>query len=339
MYTRQALSALGCLLGIALIVYGSIEAENMYKDDREQYSTLSTVIVTLVSGSVLVLQACCLCAFDSLIDRRMNRLITSMESINERLRDSTQCLTLQNEQYEHMNRELAATIDKANAENGKLRDRNEELEAIVGSLRQLNEKYNASLSSSQRVCNDLKTRLHETKQLYTATEEELQQLRALVVDQREQIEALKQQAENLNRLQRESVRMIQDLALYGNECQQFGVTLSDISKELRATDDSLGLTATEMQQQLDTLNTIISTLEAHRKDDIEAPRDAPREASREEHDLIVLEELSDDSIDSVTLNVASKAKNTTSKHRRRRRRPRTVALRESLLGSTSMKEE
>ena len=308
----------------------------MHNDDKEQYSTLSTVIVTLVSGSVLVLQAYCLCAFDSLIDRRMNRLLTSMESINERLRESTQCLTLQNEQYEHMNRELAATIDKATAENGKLRERNDELEAIVGSLRQLNEKYNASLSTSQRVCNDLKTRLHETEQLYTATEEELQQLRELVVDQREQIDALKQQAENLNRLQRESVRMIQDLALYGNECQQFGVTLSDISKELRATDDSLGLTATEMQQQLDTLNTIINALEAHRQRDTidnNAVDERPQETN-----VITLEELSgdyDDDYDdgnystesTATASTASKSLSVAARtkqngRRRRHRRPR-----------------
>ena len=63
---------------------------------------------------------------------------------------------------------------------------------------------------------------------------------------------LAEQEENLqhlNKLHNDSVAMIRQLAMYGDECKDFGKDLKEISGDLKETDDSLGLSADELRPQ------------------------------------------------------------------------------------------
>lgn len=75
---------------------------------------------------------------------------------------------------------------------------------------------------------------------------------------------------HLNKLHNDSVAMIRQLALYGDECRSFGKDLKDVASELRETDDSLGLTAGELRQQAAAIQAATAALVA-----AAGPRAAP----------------------------------------------------------------
>lgn len=68
--------------------------------------------------------------------------------------------------------------------------------------------------------------------------------------------------QNLQKLHNDSVRMVRQLALYGDECREFGQNLRDISSNLHETDSSLGLTADELESQVAALKAIAGSLHA-----------------------------------------------------------------------------
>lgn len=74
------------------------------------------------------------------------------------------------------------------------------------------------------------------------------------------VSELKAHVANLNKLHNESVRMIRQLAIYGDECKTFGRDLAAITHKLNETDDSLGLTADELRTQVEMLAAVAATL-------------------------------------------------------------------------------
>jgi len=71
-------------------------------------------------------------------------------------------------------------------------------------------------------------------------------------------EELKGHVHNLQVLHNDSVAMIRQLATYGDECKEFGQELRGISSDLQETDDSLGLTAAEIQKQVAALAAVVA---------------------------------------------------------------------------------
>jgi hypothetical protein len=65
----------------------------------------------------------------------------------------------------------------------------------------------------------------------------------------ELIRQLEGDVTNLNVLYNESVNMVRQLALFGDDCKTLGHSLKEVAGDLKDTDDSLGLTADELRTQ------------------------------------------------------------------------------------------
>lgn len=64
-----------------------------------------------------------------------------------------------------------------------------------------------------------------------------------------EVARLAKEAKNLNALYNQSVNMVRQLAMFGDECKTLGHDLRDVAGDLKDTDDSLGLTAEELSRQ------------------------------------------------------------------------------------------
>jgi len=119
-------------------------------------------------------------------------------------------------------RTVERQVNLFGAENDELRETRKQIDGEIGELREARQAIDAELD--------------ELREARTALDSEN--------------EELKHQVSRLNRLHNESVAMIQNLALYGDKCKQFGKELKTVSTALKQTDNSLGLTAEEFASLL-----------------------------------------------------------------------------------------
>lgn len=75
-----------------------------------------------------------------------------------------------------------------------------------------------------------------------------------------EVDRLGVEAQNLNVLYNQSVNMVRQLALFGDECKTLGHDLKDVASDLKETDDSLGLTAGELERQTAAIRTATAAL-------------------------------------------------------------------------------
>lgn len=128
------------------------------------------------------------------------------------------------------------------------------------------------LSKTQDEIEKIKEELQETRNRLSIERQEFDQendeLRASLKRFDEENKELTTQVANLNKLHNKSVNMIQQLALYGDECKTFGKDLKDTASDLKHTDESLGLTSKEFTKKLVALDKIVDTLEQHVVDNV-----------------------------------------------------------------------
>lgn len=141
-------------------------------------------------------------------------------------------------------RGIERQISKFGRENRELRETRAGLDAGNEELR----KTRAALESENR-------ELREMRVAFGDENRELRETRAAL--DAENLE-LKGHVQNLQKLHNNSVNMIRQLAMYGDECKEFGQELRDISSDLQETDDSLGLTAAEIQKQVKALSAVVA---------------------------------------------------------------------------------
>lgn len=163
-------------------------------------------------------------------------------------------------QYTLENKRLGINVDELAHQKDVLTEKCAQLADVESRLSKTQEKYREELGKIKAANDAAQAELAQVKMLAADSSTKIQQLEQLAEKQREQISSMTKQLENLNELQRKSVRMIQMLSLYGDECKTLGIGLKDISSDLRKTDQSLGLSAKEMADQLRALQTITDQL-------------------------------------------------------------------------------
>lgn len=256
---RHILSVFACTIGTSCIVLASTRL-SAAGDEH-----IAESVLLLSSGLVQLLYSLCIIVSNSCSDNINNDILESAQRHNANLKQSIDYLQRENSKYLELNKEASALLERTKAvaatNAAEFRANITELENKVTALDGVRNTYVALLNENKLIAAQLENEVRQLHELSDAQMDELERLRTLASEQRQQIDALSKQAENLNRLQRESVRMIQQLALYGDECREFNVSLKDISKDLRDTDTSLGLTAKEMGDQLNALASIVSALE------------------------------------------------------------------------------
>ncbi len=221
----------------------------------------TSAIFNVAIGSLLSVQSFCICTGGACADRQIDRMLGALKEHNESLRESIHTMERSNEQYREQNERAQEIVQRSERNVEELEQHTSDLERASKELQEQVERSDEALERSRKLSEQMELELETLRELKEAGDHEIEELHSLVVEQKQQIEHLAQQARNLNALQRESVKMIQNLALYGNKCKEFGVSLKEVSSELRQTDESLGLTAGEMQAQVRALNSIVHALE------------------------------------------------------------------------------
>lgn len=253
-FIKHGLSVVGFATGVGFTAYGAILLE---QSGGGSVSSITTIIV----GALLTLNSCCFLGMDAYNNYKIEKLLDGLEKQNTALRESVSSLQIlmltQKEQTERQKEILEES--QHNVET--LSQRTAELQKVSLKYREMSEQYREQLNRNAEISAQMEKEIEHLKMLNFDSESRVQELQQLVMDQKSQIVQLAEQAQNLNKLQRQSVKMIQQLALYGNNCKEVGMSLKDVSKELRETDESLGLTATEMQQQLGALEKIMQALQ------------------------------------------------------------------------------
>lgn len=109
-----------------------------------------------------------------------------------------------------------------------------------------------------------RNRFDEENKEFDAANKELQKTRDRLDQENKELDAAndrheklidKQEAElkKLNKLYNDSVNMVRQLAMFGDECKELGHDLKDVAGDLKETDDSLGLTADELRKQTEAI--------------------------------------------------------------------------------------
>jgi len=244
------------MAGAAFIAFG---AHTLTQNTSTSSAGMQSIL-TISVGSLLAAQSCFLCIGGACTDRVVERILDELREHNEELKSSILVMANLTQRYEMENGRLRSNVEQFSEQNEKLSERADDLKKSAHQLRSLNDEYTASLARSSHIVEEMAEKIKSLEQLRDDAEAEIESLRGLIDEQKRQIEALAQQAENLNNLQRQSVKMIQQLALYGDKAKSFGVSLADVSKELRETDESLGLTSEEMRKQLIALEKVTEAL-------------------------------------------------------------------------------
>ena len=152
--------------------------------------------------------------------------------------------------------ELELKIQETTRNNARLESAVKEYESIT---KRQQEAVSVQIEQNERLQHEIDHLQTQTEGLTTLVGETETQL----VFFRQENDRLKVQVCNLNELQVRSVKMIQNLALYGDQCEEFGRSLSTITGDLQETDNSLGLTAHEMKQQVKALSAVTNALQAN----------------------------------------------------------------------------
>jgi hypothetical protein len=272
---RLVVSAVSLLVGVAFLAYGifvlevpsSSSVTGRGQSEPSGASERMLAVVSVCVGALMALQAVCVIAISCVTDRRLESVLNGLREENDELTASIASLSavgeryrLQAEQLERTSRELEVHASEYAAQNSDFAAQNSMLRTTVEEFRAENETYKRSVADAQALNAELKAEITELSRLKFVSAAEIAQLQQLCDEQKRRIEQLSVQAQNLNTLQRESVRMIQQLALYGEESKALGVSLADVSRDLRETDESLEVTQHEMAQQVNALRFITAAL-------------------------------------------------------------------------------
>lgn len=252
-WARQCISFIGFGAGVGFVSYGAYALRNT--------SAQTLGITTVAVGGLLTLQSCCMCSMGLYADKRMDRLLTNLQLQNEALRESVGSLNTSIAEQKHENEKHRSLLAESRQNLNVLQEHTEDLRESAAKLSASNTAYQQKLEDNRILCERMEAEIDMLKMHNYEAAERIDELQQLVVEQKEQIEALQKQAKYLNELQRRSVQMIQKLALYGNDCKKFGIELGEVSKQLRETDESLGLTSDEMAAQVRALYSITQALE------------------------------------------------------------------------------
>jgi DNA repair exonuclease SbcCD ATPase subunit len=283
---RYCTAIIGGIASAALIAIGAI----IHTRDADHGGVEDEMI--LAAGSLFALLSCMVGCQNVTSDRQVKRLIEASEAQTHRLAEANATLEGQVNQLKGVEQRLgAATTDfetKLRVASERYKKRLEELQqtsqALSATVTQIGDERNRLAAENAellrtreqfgKTLNDYKIELAKVREAHAAATTALAQLRTLAgdesariqqleainVEQQRRLDEASKQLENLNELQRKSVRMIQLLTLYGDECKTLGVSLKDISGSLHQTDKTLGLTAGEMSLQLRALQTITDEL-------------------------------------------------------------------------------
>lgn len=157
--------------------------------------------------------------------RSLETQIMRFDEENDELRETRRGLDAENE-------ELKATRTKLDAENEELRATRAQLDA-----------ENEELRGERREFEEENIKLKKERETFHAENANL-----------------KKNVEHLNKLHNDSVAMIRQLAMYGDECKEFGKDLKEVASDLHHTDDSLGLSAEEIKKQTAAMAAAVETL-------------------------------------------------------------------------------
>lgn len=166
-------------------------------------------------------------------NQQLEETKVAFDKENEELKESRRLLDVENE-------ELKETRKLLDVENEELKETHKKLDA-----------ENEELAQSVAKINDAKESLSKENRTLAISVKELET----------ESEELKTQVANLNKLHNEGVNMIRQLATYGDSCREFGKDLKNVANDLKHTDDSLGLTAGELDKKVAALGQVIKTLE------------------------------------------------------------------------------
>ncbi len=291
---RLVVSAVSLFVGVAFLAYGIFVMENPSSasttgrgpaSETSGASERALAVVSVCVGALMALQAVCVIAISCVTDRRLEAVLNGLREENDELTASIATLSAVGERYrvqavelERTSSELTARVTDLSAHNREYVSQNSDfaaqnsmLRTSLEEFRAQNDEYKRGVAEAQALNAELKTEIAELSRLKSVSAAEIAQLQQLCDEQRRRIEQLTVQAQNLNTLQRESVRMIQQLALYGEESKALGVSLADVSRDLRETDESLEVTQHEMAQQVNALRFITAALVPRPADALSRP--------------------------------------------------------------------
>lgn len=308
---RYFLAGIGAIVSIGFIAYGTLLRVN----DSDNNSLEDDVI--LVFGAFVFVLSCTVAGVVHVGDRQMRKMLNALRAHTDRLQETNDNLGEKVHSLESLQVEYATTaerlrkiiastsakhqqhLDNFRAENDRLSEETEHVQAQVDKLHVENEELRDTCKRLEHLSNEYHTSLHrlreqnacvkreldEMRELNAESNDRVEQLESLAAQQRERIDELTRQAANLNELQRKSVKMIQMLSMYGDECRTMGISLKDTARELRNTDESLGLTSAEMSTQLRALKLITSQLkDAASKQSVDVSEQLSRMSSDDDDD-------------------------------------------------------
>lgn len=256
---RYSISAIGCLLACAFLFFGIALASDGEKSVQND--------LTIAFGAFMATMSATILCVTRTSDRQAKRLMAAMNTQLNQLQQTNDSLHNRVDQLDDLQARLQTSIDAQQARNKRLADERKKLSAenqqLANTTRELDdikEAYQQQLTKARTTTETLHEELKSLREIAGDESLKVERLSKLNDEQRQRIHDLSEQLENLNELQRRSTKMIQLLALYGDECKTLGLSLKDTSKELRETDTSLGLTAAEMAQQLHALRTVTEQL-------------------------------------------------------------------------------
>lgn len=282
---RYSLALIGGILSTLFIAYG------VYARAVSNHVTLQDDLI-LAFGLLMYAMSCTIGALANIGDRQVRALVDAMRLQTRRMQQTNIELGTKVGHLETLNNEYAKTtgelrslmatvdarykarmselkenaqrlsteIDELNSENNELKEHNVKLASTAARFEKLSAAYNESLEQLRRQNEQVSRDLDALRILNGERDVELESLRSLAAEQKARIAELTLQAENLNKLQQKSVRMIQMLSLYGDDCKTLGTSLKETASELRETDKSLGLTSQEMSVQLKALHDVTEQL-------------------------------------------------------------------------------
>lgn len=193
-------------------------------------------------------------------DRQVKQLMTAMDAQMRQLQTSNMDLQGRVNELGDLQQRLQVSISTHQRNVRSLSEENKDLKRTTEELDEIKRQYQAQLTRAQTTADTMRDELKSLRELAGDESMKVERLKALNDEQRQRIVELSAQLENLNELQRRSTKMIQMLAMYGDDCKTLGISLKDTSATLRETDTSLGLTAEEMALQLEALRRVTEQL-------------------------------------------------------------------------------
>lgn len=283
--SRYIIAGVGAVISLVFIGYGIY-----LRESGEETGLVDDFIIAF--GTFVALQSCIIAALSTAGDKQVRRLVSAMVAQSERLEaanqglearvtdlrqlqgqleDNTRALRDQIARAEERHRQrieefraqttaLKTTAQNLRVENERLHESNQALDDTCERFQHLRGEYEGELDKLRAAHEDVVAEVSQLRIIAGDERLKVEQLEELAGEQRERIAEMTTQLENLNELQRKSVRMIQMLTLYGDDCKTLGTGLKDITSELRATDQSLGLTSSEMAVQLSALQAVTQQL-------------------------------------------------------------------------------